>query len=157
MSTSIRTVIIAMIGATTLGAHMLCAQAPARDSSRVPQLPKVITTASRYDAPADSLPRRVEVISRTQLDATAALDMVDLLKKRTNLDVVQYPGLLGGIGIRGFRPQVGSIQQRNMILLDGRPSGITNLSMLDLQDVERVEVSRGPRRRCTDRAPWGGS
>ncbi|HYW50611.1 MAG TPA: TonB-dependent receptor [Gemmatimonadaceae bacterium] len=139
MSTSFRTLVIATIGATALGA-----QQPTADSTRTPRLPKVITTASRYGAPADSLPRRVEVISRVQLDATPALDMVDLLKKRASLDVVQYPGLLGGIGIRGFRPQVGSLQQRALILLDGRPSGITNVSMLDLQDVERIEVLKGP-------------
>ncbi len=148
MSTYLRTIAIVAIGASALGASasgsVLHAQQPQRDSSRVQRLPKIITTASRYDAPADSLPRRVEVISRVQLDATPALDMIDVLKKRANLDVVQYNGLLGGIGIRGFRPQVGSLQQRSMILLDGRPSGITNVAMLDMQDVERIEVLKGP-------------
>ena len=139
MFTTLRTLVLATLGATALGA-----QQPTADSTRSQRLAKVITTASRYDAPADSLPRRVEVISRAQLDATPALDLVDLLKKRASLDVVQYPGLLGGIGIRGFRPQVGSLQQRALILLDGRPSGITNVSMLDLQDVERIEVLKGP-------------
>jgi len=139
MSIHLRTLVLATLGASALGA-----QQPGRDSARTPRLPKVITTASRYAAPAESLPRRVEVISRAQLDATPALDMVDLLKKRAAIDVVQYPGLLGGIGIRGFRPQVGSLQQRTLILLDGRPSGITNVSLLDLQDVERIEVLKGP-------------
>ena len=128
-----RTLVLTTIGTTALCATSLCAtslraQQPDRDSARVQRLPQVITTASRYTAAVDSLPRRVEVISRATIDATPALDMVDLLKKRANLDVVQYPGLLGGIGIRGFRPQVGSIQQRSLILLDGRPSGVTNVS-----------------------------
>jgi vitamin B12 transporter len=144
MSTHLRVSAIVTLAATVAGAPMLRAQEPSRDTARAQRLPLVTTTASRYAAPVDSLPRRVEVISRAQLDATPALDMVDLLKKRANLDVVQYPGLLGGIGIRGFRPQVGSIQQRSLILLDGRPSGITNVSMLDLQDVERIEVLKGP-------------
>ncbi|MCC7052437.1 MAG: TonB-dependent receptor [Gemmatimonadaceae bacterium] len=151
MSTSFRALVLVTIGATALGA-----QQPGRDSVRVPRLPTVTTTASRYAAPADSLPRRVEVISRAQLDGTAALDMVDLLKKRATLDVVQYPGLLGGVGIRGFRPQVGSLQQRVLILLDGRPSGITNLSLLDVQDVERVEVLKGPASALYGSAAMGG-
>jgi vitamin B12 transporter len=142
MSITLRTVVIATFGATA--ATLLGAQQPRPDSTRVQRLPKVITTASRYDAPKDSLPRRVEVISRAELDATPALDLADVLKKRAGIDVVQYAGLLGGIGIRGFRPQVGSIQQRSMILLDGRPSGITNVAMLDVQDVERIEVLKGP-------------
>lgn len=139
MTMHLRTAVLVTIGATALGA-----QQPGRDSTRIQRLPTVTTTASRYAAPADSLPRRVEVVTRAQLDATPALDMVDLLKKRATVDVVQYPGLLGGIGIRGFRPQVGSLQQRVLVLLDGRPSGITNVSLLDLQDVERVEVVKGP-------------
>jgi vitamin B12 transporter len=156
MSTQLRTFVLATIGATMFGAPTLRAQQPATDSTRVQRLPKVITSASRYDAPADSLPRRVEVISRAQLDNTSALDVVDLLKKRATLDVVQYPGLLGGIGIRGFRPQVGSLQQRSMILLDGRPSGITNVSMLDLQDVERIEVLKGPASALYGSSAMGG-
>lgn len=140
----------------TLGATALGAQQPTPDSTRAQRLPKVITTASRYAAPIDSLPRRVEVISRAELDATPSLDLVDVLKKRAGIDVVQYAGLLGGIGIRGFRPQVGSIQQRAMILLDGRPSGVTNVAMLDLQDVERIEVLKGPASALYGSSAMGG-
>lgn len=156
MSTHVRTLVLATIGATALCAISLRAQQPVRDSARIQRLPQVITTASRYPVTADSLPRRVDVISRATIDATPALDMVDLLKKRANLDVVQYPGLLGGIGIRGFRPQVGSIQQRSLILLDGRPSGITNVAMLDLQDVERIEVVKGPASALYGSSAMGG-
>ena len=121
------------------------ARRPARrDSTRIQRLAPVVTTASRYEADARVTPRRIEVVSRAEIDRTPALDVVDVLKKRAGVDVQQYPGLLGGIGIRGFRPTVGSINQRNIILFDGRPAGVTNLGMVDLQDVERIEVLKGP-------------
>ncbi len=142
--------------ALAMSVGTLRAQQPRSDSTRPQRLPTVTTTASRYAAAPDSLPRRVAVISRADIDATPALDMVDLLKKRAAIDVVQYPGLLGGIGIRGFRPQVGSIQQRVLILLDGRPSGVTNVSMLDIQDVERVEVLKGPASALYGSSAMGG-
>ncbi len=156
MSATRRTLVLTTIGATALGASLLRAQQPARDSARAVRLPTVLTTASRYSASPDSLPRRVEVISRAQVDATPALDIIDLLKKRASIDVVQYPGVLGGIGIRGFRPQVGSLQQRALILLDGRPSGITNVSTLDLQDIERIEVLKGPASALYGSSAMGG-
>ena len=151
MSHCIRTVVALTMTATAVGA-----QQRTPDTTRVQRLPAVITTASRYAAPPDSLPRRVEVISRAQLDNTPSLDLADLLKKRAGLDVVQYPGALGGIGIRGFRPQVGSLQQRVLLLLDGRPSGITNVGMLDLQDVERIEVLKGPASALYGSSAMGG-
>jgi vitamin B12 transporter len=118
------------------------AQMP-RDTTRRQTLPTVTTTGSRYPTAPRETPRVIEVIDRATIDATAAMDVPDLLKKRAAIDVVQYPGLLGGIGIRGFRPQVGTLQQRTLILIDGRPSGVTNAGLLDIQDVERIEVIKG--------------
>ena len=69
--------------------------------------------------------------------------LTDLLKKNAGVDVIQYNGTLSGIGIRGFRPQVSGINKRYLLLIDGRPSGVTNLATLLLDNVERVEVLKG--------------
>jgi len=58
--------------------------------------------------------------------------------------VIEFPGLLAGVGMRGFRPQFSGINQRTLVLIDGRPAGSSNLAMLDLRGVERVEVLKGP-------------
>ena len=71
------------------------------------------------------------------------MDATDLLKKNAGVDVIQYNGTLSGIGIRGFRPQVSGINKRYLLLIDGRPSGVTNLATLLLDNVERVEVLKG--------------
>jgi vitamin B12 transporter len=83
------------------------------------------------------------VIDSVDIERSVAADLTDLLKKNSGVDVVQYSGALSGIGIRGFRPQVSGINKRSLLLIDGRPSGVTNLATLLLDNVERIEVLKG--------------
>ena len=107
-------------------------------------LGEVVVTATRSERAVESIPQHVSVISREDIDKTAATDLTDLVKKTAGVDVIQYPGLLSGIGIRGFRPQFSGINQRTLVLIDGRPAGATNLATIDMNNVERVEVQKGP-------------
>jgi vitamin B12 transporter len=70
--------------------------------------------------------------------------LAQLLKKQVAVDVIEYPGLLAGIGMRGFRPQFSGINQRTLVLLDGRPAGDQQPGAARLRGVQRVEVLRGP-------------
>ena len=138
--------VVALLAATPLaaGAQVRDSSTLRGDSARAGRLAPVVTTAKRYPARATDLPQKIEVVTRADIDRTPAVDMVDALKKVAALDVIQYPTLLGGVGIRGFRPATGGIQQRTLVLLDGRPSGAYNLALLDLNNVERIEVLKGP-------------
>jgi vitamin B12 transporter len=104
----------------------------------------VTVNVARDTVRRDALPRQVDVITGIDIARTAADDLAQLLKKQVAVDVIEYPGLLAGIGMRGFRPQFSGINQRTLVLLDGRPAGASNLAMLDLRGVQRVEVLRGP-------------
>jgi outer membrane receptor protein involved in Fe transport len=100
--------------------------------------------ASRLKKSPDMLPQKIEIIDQRDISLTASDDLTDQLKKSSSIDVVQYPGLLSGVGMRGFRPQLGSLNQRTLLLIDGRPAGVTNYSTLDLIPVDRVEILKGP-------------
>jgi len=52
--------------------------------------------------------------------------------------------LLAGIGMRGFRPEFSGVNQRTLLLIDGRPAGATNLALIDINNIERIEVLKGP-------------
>ena len=103
----------------------------------------MITTAARAAAPQPDVAQRVRVVSGAEIAQTPALDVADLLKRTAGLDIVQYPSLLAGVGIRGFRPEIGGLQKRTLLLVDGRPADVTNLALLDLAGIERVEVLKG--------------
>lgn len=106
-------------------------------------LQDVVITASRSAMLRRNLPQKATVITNSQLENTSAKDITDVLKKNTGVDVIQYPNLLSGVGIRGFRPQFSGINQRTLLLIDGRPAGATNLATVDLTNVERIEVVKG--------------
>jgi vitamin B12 transporter len=101
-------------------------------------------TVTRAAARAADVPQRIDVITATDLQRTGAYELADVLKKNAAIDVVQYSGLLSGVSIRGFRPQFSGINQRTLILVDGRPAGTTNLAIMPMADIERIEVLKGP-------------
>lgn len=116
----------------------------AADSARrAARLAPVVTTATRTATAQADVAQRVRVVSSDEIAKTPALDVADLLKRAAGLNIVQYPSLLAGVGIRGFRPETGGLQKRTLLLVDGRPADVTNLALLDLAGVERIEVLKG--------------
>jgi vitamin B12 transporter len=103
----------------------------------------VVVTARRVETRLSETPQKIEVIDATDIERSVAADLTDVLKKNSGVDVVQYTGALSGVGIRGFRPQISGINKRSLLLIDGRPSGVTNLATLLLDNVERIEVLKG--------------
>lgn len=103
----------------------------------------VVVTARRVETRLAETPQKIEVIDATDIERSVAADLTDVLKKNSGVDVIQYSGALSGIGIRGFRPQISGINKRSLLLIDGRPSGVTNLATLLLDSVERIEVLKG--------------
>jgi vitamin B12 transporter len=103
----------------------------------------VVVTARRVGTRLSETPQKIEVIDATDIERSVAADLTDVLKKNSGVDVVQYTGALSGVGIRGFRPQISGINKRSLLLIDGRPSGVTNLATLLLGNIERIEVLKG--------------
>ena len=103
----------------------------------------VVVTARRAETRLAEIPQKVEVVDSTDIERSVAADLTDVLKKNSGVDVVQYSGMLSGIGIRGFRPQFSGINKRSLLLVDGRPSGVTNLATLLLDNVDHIEVLKG--------------
>jgi vitamin B12 transporter len=103
----------------------------------------IVVTARRGETRRAETPQRIEVVDAVDIERSVAGDLTEVLKKNAGVEVIQYSGMLSGIGIRGFRPQFSGVNKRSLLLLDGRPSGITNLATLGLDGVERIEVLKG--------------
>lgn len=103
----------------------------------------LVVTGRRVETRLAETPQKIEVIDAADIERSVANDVTDLLKKSSSVEVIQYTGALSGIGIRGFRPQFSGINKRSLLLIDGRPSGVTNLATLLVGGVERIEVLKG--------------
>jgi vitamin B12 transporter len=116
----------------------------------------VVVTGRRTEARLAETPQKIDVIDATDLERSVAADITDALKKNAAVDVVQYSGVLSGIGIRGFRPETSGINKRSLLLVNGRPSGVTNLGMLRLDNIDRIEVLKGPASSVYGASAMGG-
>ncbi|SEJ20628.1 vitamin B12 transporter [Dyadobacter koreensis] len=114
------------------------------DSTRENILNPVVVTATRYETRKEKIPQKLDIITRQDIEMTPSNDLTDIVRKTAAVDVIQYPNLSSGIGIRGFRPQFSGLNQRTLLLIDGRAAGATNLSQINLNGVERIEVLKGP-------------
>ena len=107
---------------------------------------EIIVTTTRADMKLKNIPRKINIITSKDIEALDPLSATDLLKKTAGVDVIEYPGVLSGVSIRGFKPNFGSYSSAQYVryLLDGRPLGTYNLGAVDMNMIERVEVIKGP-------------
>jgi vitamin B12 transporter len=139
-----------------IGAPAAAQQTLAGDTVPRYELEPVTVAVTRAPVRRDQETRRVDVVDGRDIERTPAREVADLLKKTGAVDVIQFPGLLSGVSIRGFRPQFSGINPRTLILVDGRPAGANNLATLDLAAVERIEVLRGPASALYGSSAMGG-
>lgn len=103
----------------------------------------IIVTASRAAQKANDIPAKVEVVDAKALADTPGLFVTDILKKNASVDIIEYPGGQSGVGLRGFRPQFSGVNQRVLVLIDGRPAGATSMGNIANAGLERIEVLKG--------------
>jgi vitamin B12 transporter len=144
-----------LIGTVLLSSPAL-AQEKKADSIKTNALDEVVVTSSRTEVKRRHVPQSMTVITKSVIDMTPAQEVTDLLKKNSSISIIQYPGLSSGIGIRGFRPQASGLNQRSLLLVDGRPAGTVSISTINPSDIERIEVLKGPASALYGSSAMGG-
>ncbi len=128
---------------TILCTAVISVFAQEQDSIKKYNLDEVIIQATRSDIKMKNIPQKIEVVTGEVIQQTPANTMADLLKTTTNLDILQYPGFSASVGLRGYAPTA-SFHNYTLILINGKPMGTFNISTLDKNMIERVEVVKGP-------------
>ena len=125
--------------------------ATARDRSEPTRLDAVQVTATRVEKPIDEALASVTVIDRVDIEASQAPDLIDLLGRQAGIDVARTGGPGGGsaLFLRGGN------SNHVLVLVDGirvgsAGQGVFDFAHLPLEQIERIEIVRGPRA-----ALWG--
>lgn len=107
---------------------------------------EVVVTAGRTLEKKKDVSSNITVIDREALQQSASRNVGDMLAERGLGHIQKYPGDLTSIGIRGFRSDThgNDLQGHVLVLLDGRRAGTGNVAKLLTQNVERIEIIRGP-------------
>jgi len=107
------------------------------------KIDEVTISAFGVESKMKDLPHKVEVLKKREIKSIPSDDLSTLLKKSTSIDIVQYPGFKSNIGMRGFVPTAHG-QTYTLVLINGIPAGTQNASTIDLENVEQIEILKGP-------------
>ena len=108
-------------------------------------LPEIVVTATKTELDIKEVPSAVQVISKEDIESRGAQTLKDVLRFATGVNLVRSSAspTREAISIRGFDSRF------SMILIDGKrvSSEIDQnyeLDRIPLQNIERIEIVRGP-------------
>ena len=109
-------------------------------------LDTLVVTATGYPIQLDDALASMDVITAEEIRRSAATDITDLLKFHTGMEIGRNggPGQATSLFIRGTE------SDHNLVMIDGIPInsgsvGSAALQHIDPQNIERIEIYKGPR------------
>ena len=109
-------------------------------------LNEVVITATRVKEKKQNVTPFVEVINSLELKDDVGKNVGDVMPEAALGHVHKYPGMLTArVEIRGLATNLFDMEKsRVLVLVDGHLAGTVNLAKLPLDDVERIEIVKGP-------------
>ncbi len=128
-----------------------CLSFPALAADTPRTLDAVQVTATRIERPVGETLASVTVLTRADIERSQAPDLIDLLARQAGVDIARTGGT-GGASTVFLR---GGNANHTLVLVDGIRVGSTGQGVFDfahlpLEQIERIEIVRGPRA-----ALWG--
>ncbi len=117
---------------------------PASAGDDTTNLGEIVVTATRVEEPKKDVPASVQIITQEDIKDSTARNAGDLIAEAALGNVQKYPGALtSSIGLRGYSTS-DILTSRVLILINGNNAGTVNLAKIPVDDIERVEIVKGP-------------
>ncbi|MCD6526880.1 MAG: TonB-dependent receptor [Desulfuromonas sp.] len=125
----------------------LCLSATMVQAEAVNELDDVVVVATRIETPVSQIGSAVTVIGRDTIERLQQPSVLDLLRTVPGVDVVRS----GGLGQKTSVFMRGANSEHTLVLIDGieandpnDPSRAFDFAHLPTENIERIEVLRGP-------------
>ncbi len=142
-----RRLVVLACGIALLAAALAVDRVSAQTSDAPPSttLPPVAVTATRQSQPIADVLADITVIGPEEIARSGAQGLANLLQRQPGVEIVQNggPGAVSGVFLRGGN------SNQTLVLVDGlrlasSTSGATALEAIPLDQIERIEILRGP-------------
>ncbi len=128
--------------------YVFAQEAPTRgeEEKTVSRMEEMVVTATRVEEPKKDVPASIQVITQEDIKNSPAKDAGDLIIEAGLGHVQKYNGALTSmVEIRGLQTDMFSpLSSRVLVLVNGSNAGTVNLSKIPTNDIERIEVLKGP-------------
>jgi vitamin B12 transporter len=131
--------------ALSLAATPVDAQTAGDRPAKITALDPIVVTAARGPQPFTELLADMTVIERDTIARAGVESLVELLQRQPGIEIIQNggPGATSGVFLRGTNTA------QTLVLIDGvrvssSTTGTTALEAIPLEQIERIEILRGP-------------
>jgi vitamin B12 transporter len=152
-----RTFSICSLGTIVLAGTAVSLSAIAQAIAPNQPLSSVVVTASRTETPIADALADVTVITRAMIEQSSARSFAQLLQQTAGIEIAETGGAVKttGLFVRGTKTA------QTLVLVDGvrienAGSGGANIEFLNLDNIERIEVAKGPGSSSYGSAALGG-
>ncbi|MEM1326801.1 MAG: TonB-dependent receptor [Bacteroidota bacterium] len=128
---------------TTLAQEILNINSEADTFSMSVQLDDVVVTAQSAPTSSENALQNIRIIKRERFEQLGANNLAQLLQQDVNIQIQQDPIIGSGLSLLGIGGE------NVKILIDGVPvigrlNGTIDLSQINLNNIERIEIVEGP-------------
>ncbi|BCB95960.1 TonB-dependent receptor [Dissulfurispira thermophila] len=119
---------------------------PVFAEQKTASLEEIVVTATKIEEPKKDVPAPVHIITQEDIKNSTARNAGDLISEAAIGHVHKYPGTLTGrIALRGLTTDLFSdLKSRVLVLINGHRAGTVNLAKIPVEDIERIEIVKGP-------------
>ncbi len=106
---------------------------------------EIVVIASRYPEKLKDVPVSVELIDREELNNMDAVSIAEVLNNKSGIFINNY----GSVSAQKTVSIRGSMSRQVLVLVDGQvlnshQNGVADLSMINTDQIERIEILKGP-------------